>query len=794
MRTHRGVSFLTAMAALGLALSGGPAAAQPVSPVISYQGRLLDEGAPYHGFANISIRLFDVETGGVALAEWVDTMHDVVDGLVDVFLPFDSSLFIGGSGWLEIEVNGTILTPRQLLAPTPFAHYAEHGNEGPPGPTGPQGPVGLTGPTGATGPPGPTGPTGAAGPTGPAGPTGAPGVPGLLGPTGPTGMIGPTGPAGDSHWLLNGDDTYYDVGRVGIGTADPLVPVHGETTTYVTSVLGRNYNPASGSTGVKGVATSDGSYGVWGIASGETGTGVQGLHSSSTGFGIGVLGMTSSPDGYACYLVGGRSYLGDNVGVGTSAPTEALHVEGNVKVTGWIGTDLDAPVEIHTFGERAFRIEPGPSVWAPNIIGGIEGNWVTPGARGATIAGGGAADTLDWNRVTDSHGTVAGGKGNQAGDDMGTVGDAISATVGGGFRNIASGFGATIGGGNQNTASGTRPTIGGGSFNATSSVSSYATIGGGIQNVASDGYSTVPGGFYNEASGQASLAAGARAKALDDGTFVWGDWQPDEFTSTGINQFLIRAAGGVGIGTNAPDEQLHVNGNVRVNGSILADGAVGIATLGPNGPLHVESDINVAVGTNFVDRISPVVIGDGEDDGASDALLIDGNQIEQAKESGRLNLNFNSAANTTINVGGGNLGVGVGVPAWPVEVAGGAYCTGATWVNNSDRDTKENVGVIDVDDVLRRLVDLDVTEWNYTAEDDSVRHVGPMAQDFHAAFGFGGSDTAISTIDADGVALAAIQGLHTLVQEKDERITELTERLARLEALVEGLTSEEGAR
>jgi hypothetical protein len=62
--------------------------------------------------------------------------------------------------------------------------------------------------------------------------------------------------------------------------------------------------------------------------------------------------------------------------------------------------------------------------------------------------------------------------------------------------------------------------------------------------------------------------------------------------------------------------------------------------------------------------------------------------------------------------------------------------------------------------------------------------MGPMAQDFRAAFGLGVSDELIDSVDPDGVALAAIQGLHELVREKDERIRALEERVARLEGLL----------
>ena len=83
--------------------------------------------------------------------------------------------------------------------------------------------------------------------------------------------------------------------------------------------------------------------------------------------------------------------------------------------------------------------------------------------------------------------------------------------------------------------------------------------------------------------------------------------------------------------------------------------------------------------------------------------------------------------------------------------------------------------------------------WNYKSQDPSIRHVGPMAQDFYAAFGVGEDEKHITTIDADGVALAAIQGLYRLAQEKDREIGDLKARLTVLEVLVEQLArSDEG--
>jgi hypothetical protein len=80
---------------------------------------------------------------------------------------------------------------------------------------------------------------------------------------------------------------------------------------------------------------------------------------------------------------------------------------------------------------------------------------------------------------------------------------------------------------------------------------------------------------------------------------------------------------------------------------------------------------------------------------------------------------------------------------------------------------------VDGQEVLARLAEMPISTWNYRAQDPSIRHVGPVAQDFYAAFEVGRDDRHIATIDLDGVALAAIQGLYQLSQEQDVRIEEL---------------------
>src|SRR5207302_5635522 len=85
--------------------------------------------------------------------------------------------------------------------------------------------------------------------------------------------------------------------------------------------------------------------------------------------------------------------------------------------------------------------------------------------------------------------------------------------------------------------------------------------------------------------------------------------------------------------------------------------------------------------------------------------------------------------------------------------------------------------------VLEQVTKLPVMKWAYT-NDASVRHLGPMAQDFHAAFGVGEDDKHIANIDEGGVALAAIQGLNQKLEQKETEITELKQRLEKLEQLL----------
>jgi hypothetical protein len=212
------------------------------------------------------------------------------------------------------------------------------------------------------------------------------------------------------------------------------------------------------------------------------------------------------------------------------------------------------------------------------IAGGVN-NFVRSNAFYSTI-GGGSLNEIQTNAVRS---TISGGSSNIVGSAAnsstisGGIGNIISnaavgATIGGGVNNriIAVGVGignndATISGGADNLiqSPADSSTIAGGSGNRILNSANYSVIGGGLQNTNTDEFSTIPGGYLNVA-GNLSFAAGYRAKALNAGTFVWSDSQETNFTSTANNQFLVRAAGGVGINTNNPAATLDVNGTFRV--------------------------------------------------------------------------------------------------------------------------------------------------------------------------------------------------------------------------------------
>jgi len=131
----------------------------------------------------------------------------------------------------------------------------------------------------------------------------------------------------------------------------------------------------------------------------------------------------------------------------------------------------------------------------------------------------------------------------------------------------------------------------------------------------------------------------------------------------------------------------------------------------------------------------------------------------------------------------------------------GTTTTGGGASVPSDRNINKDFEAVDPAQVLAKVAALPITEWSYKAE-PATRHIGPMAQDFHAAFNVGMDDKQIAIVDASGVALAAIKGLNekndkledkmkqasAQIQAKDAEIKALQQRLDKLEQLLSRLS------
>ena len=128
-----------------------------------------------------------------------------------------------------------------------------------------------------------------------------------------------------------------------------------------------------------------------------------------------------------------------------------------------------------------------------------------------------------------------------------------------------------------------------------------------------------------------------------------------------------------------------------------------------------------------------------------------------------------------------------------VDQAGDLYATNNVFAKGvqltSDRNAKEHFTPLNPQSVLAKVAALPITEWNYKSDNADDKHIGPVAQDFHQAFGLNGTDDRhISAVDESGVALSAIQGLNQEMEELKTENAELKQRLATLEKFIENRT------
>jgi hypothetical protein len=424
-----------------------------------------------------------------------------------------------------------------------------------------------------------------------------------------------------------------------------------------------------------------------------------------------------------------------------------------------------------------------------NFIAGSRVNAARDGVRGATISGGGVPNGADPNlsdvgpnRVGSHYGTVSGGFDNVAGDFAQGVLAGRLATVGGGSNNTASGFISTVAGGTRNDALATFSSVTGGSANMASSRGS--SVLGGEQNTASGLTSVVVGGLNNCAGGANSWAGGERAQVRpgtssgaagegclnvptttsslgDEGTFVWADSSGGGFTSTGPNQFLVRAVNGLGLNTSTPlPSHLSIGKN---------DGSSNFVALGFSGDVTRWriAGPNAGAGSAF------------ELQSGGDELLL---RVEDAGTGSRMVIARDPVNNT-------------------LEVEGNASkTTSGSWLANSDARIKTEVE--EIDDALARLMSVRPVSFRYTPayraahpgiEDQIYYNV--IAQEFARTFpdavqgsgeflpGFGRTrDSEILQVDIHPALITTIAAVQELALRLEAERKLLDQQLQRLQS------------
>ncbi|TAK55284.1 MAG: hypothetical protein EPO24_12295 [Bacteroidetes bacterium] len=405
-----------------------------------------------------------------------------------------------------------------------------------------------------------------------------------------------------------------------------------------------------------------------------------GPNSEATGIGTSAGGTNNRARGNYSVVSGGGGF---NVSDSNSASGHAATIGGGSRniVTGAWGTVSGGDYNIAT----SFI----------STVGGGFGNIVD--GEGSTISGG------KFNIAHGEHASISGGRDNLTFEDYSTISGgfgneatAYGATIGGGYKNkargefsVVSGGGgnksstdsssaigdySVVGGGNINLAMGNRSTVSGGGYNNARGNFSVVSGGGGAfrsdSNSAIGDYSTIPGGRKNRALGNYSFAAGWSAQANHDGTFVWADSagaSGTTFASTAPNQFLIRASGGVGIGTASPENTVHILKNSA--GSVSATA---------NAPLIVENNTSC-----FLHILSPaaneqgVLFGDPSSSISGGVVVNASNQMEFRAGGNSIRMTVDSD---------GDVGIGTTSPGGALDISSSSGALIVPRLTTSQRD------------------------------------------------------------------------------------------------------------
>jgi len=339
------------------------------------------------------------------------------------------------------------------------------------------------------------------------------------------------------------------------------------------------------------------------------GKGNFGSNNTNSGLNSFVAGGNNTASGDHCTVGGGANNVAS--GINTETDESSINSKSGRQASGTCAT-VAGGCSNEASGENS-AIGGGYRNSATGSSSAISGGWDNlASSSGSSVVGGYN------NEASGAISAVVGGQEN--------VASGFSSFVGGGEGNIASEYGSAVSGGFVNMTSGLASAVGGGQLNYARGDFSVISGGGGSaidSNSAIGIGSAIPGGRRNVAGGDFSLAAGFWAVVQEGhhGTFIWADSSDlGPFESSGQDQFLIRASGGVGIGTNSPQEALDVAGIIRSSsgGFKFPDGTIQTTAVSGTGSGWIDDGANVRLETGSDN------VGVGTDS-PSEKLDVDGN-------------------------------------------------------------------------------------------------------------------------------------------------------------------------
>jgi hypothetical protein len=454
-----------------------------------------------------------------------------------------------------------------------------------------------------------------------------------------------------------------------------------------------------------------------------------------------------------------------DVGIGTTTPAYTLDVHGTGNFTGLVtfaGTQT-FPGTITGVTAGAGLSESGTG----NITLTNTGILALTAGTGISSSGG-QSPTISINTAVVPELSAANTfTGNQ------TVNGAVSATTGFEIGGVLFDYGTPYNSENQTGGSaflgfaGNTTTTG--AFNTASGFEALGSLTTGPQNTASGAKALANNttGGDNTAVGYATLIIDTTGGNNTAVGYLAGQALYSPYTSTGSNNSFFGSAA-------ALESAVDSNGNPISNATVIGANAVAYES----NALVLGSEANVGIGTSI--PAGPLHINGPY--GAPGNALPSGNNGLLFGTNGDLSYKWiqSYGGALALNPEGNDVGIGTNNPTHLLSMGDGAYESGGVWTNASDRNLKEAFASIDGAGLLAKLNAIPMQTWKYKTEKSGIRHLGPMAQDFRAAFGLGEDDRHISTVDEGGVALAAIQQLYRDGLRKDAIIRRQQAQIAQL--------------